>query len=220
MKKNFHATSIIEAMIVLVVVVTWIVGVYGLMDSSQKLSRATANRIEAIQIARDGLEAMTNIRDTNWLLFAADTKNCWNVLNYNINCVGDTTATYDMNIGANQGIRLSKNASNQFFIDIQSYGGTAINDLSNSTYISRFRVKREDTPSGSWSGFYTQSGGTDIVPLYTREIQIEYFDSNGNGTINSNDEKIKVTAIVQWSDGASVPSKRLQMSTILTNWKK
>lgn len=57
------------------------------MTSSNKLADSTGKRIEAIQIARDGLEAFTNIRDTNWIKFAADYENCWNTLNYDSNCV-------------------------------------------------------------------------------------------------------------------------------------
>jgi len=57
------------------------------MTSSQKLANSTALRIEAIQIARDGLESFTNIRNTNWVRFAADYENCWNVLHYDINCI-------------------------------------------------------------------------------------------------------------------------------------
>lgn len=53
MKKQKNASSIIEAMVVLLVVITGIVGVYSLLDASLKLSNSTAHRIEAIQIARD-----------------------------------------------------------------------------------------------------------------------------------------------------------------------
>jgi hypothetical protein len=44
-------------------------------------------KIQAIQIAREGIEAMTNIRDTNWKMLSTDNKNCWNTLNYDTNCV-------------------------------------------------------------------------------------------------------------------------------------
>ena len=57
------------------------------MTSSQKLANSTEQRIEAIQIARDGIEAFINIRDTNWVLFAADYENCWNALNYDDTCI-------------------------------------------------------------------------------------------------------------------------------------
>ncbi len=87
MKYSLKATSVIEAMIVLLIVVTGVTGVYTLLNSSQKLAISTGNRIEAIQIARDGIEAFTNIRDTNWIRYSADYKNCWNVMNYNPSCI-------------------------------------------------------------------------------------------------------------------------------------
>lgn len=36
------------------------------------------NRVVAVNIAREGLEAMRNIRDTNWLKFSDDRRICWN----------------------------------------------------------------------------------------------------------------------------------------------
>ncbi len=87
MKYEKTATSIVEAMIVLLIVVTGTVGIFQILNASQHLADSTQRRIEAIQIARDGIEAMTNIRDTNWQLFAADRRNCWNSENYNQNCI-------------------------------------------------------------------------------------------------------------------------------------
>ena len=87
MKKSIKATSILEAMIVLLIIVTWIIGLYNIFNESLKLSETTKNRIEAIEIAREWIEAMKNIRDTNWLMFGWDTKNCFNTFNYNPQCV-------------------------------------------------------------------------------------------------------------------------------------
>ncbi len=54
---------------------------------SVRLSDLTAQRLQAIQIAREGVEAVENIRNTNWILYAADYKNCWNTLDYNNSCI-------------------------------------------------------------------------------------------------------------------------------------
>jgi len=53
MKKIKKATSVIEAMIIMLIVVNGVVGMYSLYNRSQKLSIATKNRIEAIQMARE-----------------------------------------------------------------------------------------------------------------------------------------------------------------------
>ncbi len=90
MLKNKNWTTIVEAMVVMLIVVIWIIWMYNIYSKSQNLSNTTQNRLIAIDIAREWIEAMTNIRDTNWMLFASNTDNCWNVLNYDSNCITTT----------------------------------------------------------------------------------------------------------------------------------
>lgn len=34
------------------------------------------------------MEAVENIRDTNWIKFSSDYENCWKVKNYDVGCIG------------------------------------------------------------------------------------------------------------------------------------
>jgi hypothetical protein len=61
--------------------------------------------------------------------------------------------------------------------------------------------------------FYTQLSGDLFTPIYTREMQVNYLDGD------SNTDRIEVIAIVQWSDPSSTAPQKVEMSTILTNWK-
>lgn len=190
------------------------------MISSQRLAESTERRIEAIQIARDGLEAMTNIRNTNWLLYGADYENCWNVFDYDPNCIGNTTipsdgSNVDIQHTVSQWIRLRRNANNQFQAVVMSHG---LNDnFSNSTYRDNFTVKKDSR------GFYTQNPAAvnTLSPTYTREMRIDYLNAANASQWPeaSNNPKMKVTAIIQWTDPAKNDTQRLEMSTILTNWK-
>lgn len=217
MKHSLLGTSIIEAIIVLLVIVTWITWVYGLLTSSQKLADSTSKRIEAIQIARDGLEAFTNIRDTNWTLFSADYENCWNVLNYDRNCIWSSNANFDISHTASQWLILFKNINNQFTISQQNHPSW-IDDYSDPLYRNSFGVQK-------LNGFYTQDWWVlywvNSVPYYTREIRLNYIDSTWNFVwpMNSNNNAMQVTVIVQWNDLARQVPQKLEMSTILTNWK-
>lgn len=210
MKKNISGSSIIEAMIVLLVVVTGIIWVFNIMMSSQRLSTSTSDRITAIQIARDGLESFTNIRDTNWIYFAADYENCWNALNYDKDCIWNNTNDHDIKLLAWRWFTIAKNSNNQF--ELTNYPTGLYSD---SIYRWDYRVQKDS------QGFFTQNGGTDFTPIYTREIQIDYLDINNvsQGSSNSNHPKIKVTTIIQWNDVATKSPKKLEMSTVLTNWK-
>lgn len=198
MKQSTTATSIVEAMVVLLIVVSGITGVYWLMNSSQKLANATGKRIEAIQIARDGLEAITNIRDSNWIKFSADYTNCWNTLNYDSNCIGWGWT----NISAGSYI-IYKSASEQF----ELLAASDPNDYRNATYRNTFAVKKDT------NGFYTQTGSIHYwvwtTPFYTRELVISY----------PSPEIMHINSIVQWNDPSKELPWKLEISTQLSNWK-
>lgn len=208
MIKSLSGTSIVESLVVMLIIVTGITGMYSIFTQSQKLSTTTENRIEAIQIAREWIEAFTNIRNTNWILYAADYKNCWNVLNYNSACIWDTSSSTDIINNGNYKIYQDP-VTSRWMLDSQVTW-----DYTDSWYRSRFEV-RKDT---NW--LYTQSGWVSFNPLFTREIQIEYLeDTDTSGTIDSNDEKMKIISKVQWSDSSKATPYTIELDTILTNWK-
>lgn len=53
MFRNERGNSIIEVMVVIIILTTGIIGAYGILNSGQKLSTTSENRIKAINIARE-----------------------------------------------------------------------------------------------------------------------------------------------------------------------
>ena len=198
------ATSVIEAMVVLLVVVMWIIWMIAIFTSSQKLSNWTSNKIQAIQIAREWIEAVKNIRDTNWTIFSSDTANCWNVDNYNNSCVWDNSTTYDISIWS---YKIYQDSSdNRWYLSKKT---TSETEYKKSAYRNEMKVWLDS----NW--FFTQTGTmTEIKPLFTREIKISY------PSWNSNTSKMKVISLVQWVDNSSKKVRKVELSSILTNWKK
>ena len=208
MKHSKKATSIIESLVVMLIIVSWVTWMYTIYWRSVDLARTTSNRIQAIQIAREWLEAMMNIRNTNWLLFSSNYKICWNSYNYDDTCVPNLDRSswtyiqpwsYAIYLDANKW-KLSDNYSWTFeFID--------------AGYSEFFRVCME-----SWWLFYQQNcwAVNNLKPYYTREIVVSYpTDSNGNELIDS--ENMEVTSKVQWNDWQKIT--KLELNTMLSNWK-
>lgn len=81
--------TIVEAMIVLVIVTIGITGTFQVLQGGIKLASTTESRIQAINLAREGIEAVENIRNTNWTKFTSDYQNCFDVANYDASCVGN-----------------------------------------------------------------------------------------------------------------------------------
>ncbi len=94
MFKSQRGNSIIEVMVVIIILTIGITGAYNIISSGQKLSSTAENRIKAINIAREGLEAVENIRDTNWIKFSSDYNNCWKVKDYDTTCIGNSGKEY------------------------------------------------------------------------------------------------------------------------------
>lgn len=209
MKINKKATSIAEAMVLMMIIVTWVTWMYKIYNSSLNLERWTNNKVVATNIAREWIEAVTNIRNTNWIIYWSDTKNCWNTFNYNNNCIWDTWLWTDISAWS---YTISKNSNDRWYLTSE-----ATWNYNNATYRNTFRVWLDS----NW--FYTQSWiVTNITPLFTREIIISYPEDTTvpANWIDSNDEKMQVRSLVQWQDNTSNTTRKVELIQTLTNWKK
>lgn len=210
MKKNTCGTSIVEALVVMVMISIGLSWLFGIFSESQKLSTSTEYRIQAIQIAREWIEAVGNIRDTNRLLFAADYNNCWNTRSYNNNCFWDTSDTHDMQHESSY--ILERDTNNRWVLTWAILRESR--DFTDSNYRDDYRVYKDP------DGFFVQTSGESFRPIFTREIRIDYIDdTNGDGDTDSSDEKLRATSIVQWSDPSSSIPKKIELQMELTNWK-
>lgn len=210
MKKNIRATSIVEAMIVLLIVTIAITWAYNMFSQAIKITDSNGNKLQAIAIAKEWIEAMTNIRDTNWKVLPWDYWNCWNTFNYNILCHNNTSLSTDISQWSY--IIYNDSIDNRWKLE-NKITGTYL-DLS---YRNNFEVWQDD------NNFYTQSWSLitkKILPIFTREIKIDYLnDWYTWWSIDSNQQRMQVTSLVQWTDQSSDSIKKVELITTLTNWK-
>jgi len=76
--KNKKAFSIIEVLIAMLIFALWITSVYMLISSSLKANNFNKNQIIAANLAREELELIKNIRDSNYSSY-----NVWNKIKSN-----------------------------------------------------------------------------------------------------------------------------------------
>jgi len=207
MKKSQKATSIIEAIVVLLVITTWVTWMYTIFNRSLLLSTSTNNKIQAIQIAKQWIEAFTNIRDSNWIRFSSDNRDCWNTLNYNSNCLWQNNTTYDIPTWS---YIIYRSSNNSWLLDSKTSGTYWA-----WTYTADYRV-------GLNNWIYTQTWTlNNLFPVYTREIQISYLQVDWiTAWVDSDEPKLKVKSLVQWVDSSSNTPHKIIFEEILSNWKK
>lgn len=201
MKKSKIWTSIVEAIVVTLIITVWIIWVFNIYTNAQKLSITSKNRLTASLIARDWIEALTNIRDTNWKIFSANNTNCWNVKDYNANCITDPNLIIQP-----WSYKIYKSNNNRWYLYSVSASETRDFDVN---YRNDYKVMLDS----NW--LYTQSWWTqELIPTFTRELKISY-----DSTTPAN-QKMKINSIVKWVDNSLKTPHKVEFETVLSNWKK
>lgn len=75
---NTKGETILETLIALTILSIGVVMSATIIGSSIRNVNASKNRIIAINVAREVIEGIRNVRDTNWLKFSARKRDCWN----------------------------------------------------------------------------------------------------------------------------------------------
>lgn len=73
--KDTSGTSLVEVMVMMVILSISIVGIYAMVNRGKELAVLTDTRLSAINIAREGLESVTTLRDT-FALKGYESGNC------------------------------------------------------------------------------------------------------------------------------------------------
>lgn len=71
------AESLIETLIAITVIVLATTAALSVLRTSQAGNEVIGEKVLALDLAEEGLEALRNLRDTNYLLFASDPDECW-----------------------------------------------------------------------------------------------------------------------------------------------
>lgn len=200
MKNNSKkAITIIEVMVSLLIIMVGLIWIYDIYGRSQKLAIATENRVKATSMAREVIEAMQNIRDTNFLIYSADPQNCWNTQGYSPLCLNAPGITHKIQSWSY--IIYKDVDANRWKIEEKDPWDW---DFSNEAYRNMFRVKLDD----NW--FYTQTWWTEFLPIFTRELIITY----------PQNDTMKISVLVSWKDSSRIWFSTYTLDSIITNWKE
>lgn len=203
MKKNKIAATLIEVMVVILVISIWLIWVYNFFIKSTWFLDWVSSKIEAIEIAREGIEALENIRNTNWIIFSWNLNNCWNVFDYNTNCIiNNWTEKIDSTWNWKDYIILNTNW--KWNLVRKNVTWTYKDDL----YRKTFFVWKDKV---TWK--YCQNEWWNCVKInwnYIRKINVKskWLD------------KMMVTSTVEWKDTSSSTIRKIEIKNLLTNYKK
>ena len=213
-----------EVMIALVLIIVGAVGALRLIGVAVINVGSVRDQIIATNLAREGIEAVRDIRDTNWLRYAGERRGCWN--NNNITMCNSMDATQRIQPTSTTFEYIAERDALTQRWNLTGHTGGASLDL--KAHI----VATNDGLDGIYQLYQTASGliygrlagmnaGDTATPWY-RSVGIEYLDDTGT-TVTAvqpapptNNHVMRVTSRVQWIDRSRV--REVVLSTILTDY--
>lgn len=205
-----RGNSIIEVMVAITVVTLGVVGAYQIVFKGVTLAATSENRIKAINIAREWLEVVENIRDTNWIKLSSDYKSCFDVLDYDVSCIGSATGVVATINRMYSGSYLPRQNTNG------TWTLTRIADPSTvrTSYVNQFPVYLDANGLITQTGAFTQSCSPAVInnckTRFTREIII---------TRPSDFSTINIESVVTWVEPGMDRPYEIRIPYTLYNWR-
>jgi len=225
---NTRGETIAETIIALSVLAIGITLSSVLMSNSLRNINSSKNRVVAVNIAREGIEAMRNIRDTNWLKFSAQRRGCWNHMPAPAPdpCDGQTdglihAGTYIVYKDESFRWRLApavsalgKDLSDIYLVDIDTAKDTSGDGVKNNDQDMYNSITTTDNSSQEDALGRNNSVSTG----FKRTISISYLKDDGS-TGDESDNRMIVTATVNWGSNETPPKQNItQLSTHLSDY--
>ena len=192
---------LVEVIVALGIFFVAMLAVSNVLVRSLQTQQISQQFILATNLAREGLEAVRNIRDTNWMRYPGDPANCWN------NAATDECDGVLIASGAHV---LTIDDEYQWSLSAQT-DDVDINAGATSNAPYRLYLDAQ--------GLYVDSGSDAELTPFHRAITIEYFKDDMQDISGSSPEDaniMRVHCTVWWQDSKRIQSATL--STIITNY--
>lgn len=214
MKKTNAWFSIVEIMVGIFIFTAWLISIYLVIEASLRLVDDSRNKIVATNLAREWVELVKNIRNTNyndiswWGHFDVDedwirdkileSEGYYIIENRNVNI---TNSSMESNLNINM----------DFLPSEPHYSISNIKDETwltkeTSLYIKDNIYSYEEEIDSKKTQFYR----------YIKISPIEYKETTSSPDL-INGKAVQITSYVYWLDSKKI--KHIEIPTIISNWK-
>lgn len=193
-KLKLKAESLIETIIAVFILATGATAAFAFLVSSLRMTENIENRIIAINLAREGIEAVRTIRDSNWIEHGGSRREYWN-------CVGDGSCSNKIENGS---YIADLDTDNMRWVLYKKTGVLDLSDGENENEDGVFLLlKKNYGAEGEWLYTHDEANSQDClsdtpatceITVFFREIKFNYLDAEEN--------VLEVhSRVVWWQDG-------------------
>lgn len=207
-KKMFRhhrrAESIFEVIIAITVISIGITAITLLVTSVMRANSISKEFIIANNLATEGLEVISNLRESNWIEFPGYEEDCWNAIGDLNDDLATDVATDCTTSGNKIGEKYSSTTKttryffatfdtteNAWALTERKSANKLSDQLSNTSNDKYYRLQVDS------NGLYVQN---DTEGTFYRMITIQYYDDTGAAVAPTSGVYMDVVSIVRWED--------------------
>ena len=207
------AESMIETIVSITVIALASVATLSMLQTALKGNNVIGEKLVAIELAMEGLDAIKSIRDTNYLLFASDPETCWDKLSL--------TSTSDC-------ATATPITSREYYLfqdfstdPVYRWNLVRVGTVARNGYLNLFELATSATTSipyySDWhNASDTSTFTTDETNQFFRTVTIDRDPVDSGGTaLCADDQCYQATVTVEWTVNALTQS--VSLSRLITN---
>ena len=222
--KTKKAETLLEVIIAIFILSLGATTASNLVISAVQSNSFSRDNLVAMNLAKEGIEAVKNIRDSNWLKFSSDKTNCWNQMPGADDCAYGAGGGDDNRIKAgNYTVDLDTTSMAWSLAEVGSVLTLDNANTDNSAYQLSVadQIIGDQNNSNLTVPLYVSGSSTGTKSKFYRMVQVKYIDETGAKiplSSDSNPDTMLVTSVVEWKGGSAIHNVTLK--TILTNYLK
>jgi type II secretory pathway pseudopilin PulG len=207
--------TIVEVLVATVLLVAVLAGSFVALNRASRANINVQNRIVAINLAREGVEIVRNIRDTNWLKYSGNRREkwlCFDSLDSPPSSLNECSGTGVPTTIGTGFYKIDFSESEQRYFLAEVFDAEILDIPNDSAELESFLLYIDAT-TGKFTYDSTDSGGADneLSPFY-RQIDLTVLSDAVCGT-ECHEEKLKI--IVRVGRRENEVSKNVVLETYL-----
>ncbi len=222
--KSRRGETLIEVLVAIIIIIVGALSAVRLLGIASIHNQLTKERVIATNLSREGLEAVRNIRDTNWLRFAGERRRCWNNADFAnpIECKDNNSDGIPNDVIIHEQQYIVKFDGTNYRWELDEVGLTSRLDLEDGEIgedDEKYRL-RINSVTGLFNhedeDLDDSDGEINENSVYFREIYTEYLESDQTLAASESANILRITSKVEWYDRGKISD--VTLTTIITDY--
>lgn len=205
--KRHSAESLIETLTAITVIVIATAAALSVVRTSLHGNNVISEKVVALNLALEGVEAVRNIRDTSYLRYSSDPDNCWNAIDP---ADANACATGDK-FEAGETFYLTRDFEDDFYFEWHLVEASDTS-ITGDGWLDLYTIDLDGSSGSEEMTLYAQEGLDSSLGTPSAESVFQRLISVSSGPVTNS---LNITSTVRWLDDGE--TREVSLTRTLAN---